>query len=205
MPKRVLILFAHPALEKSRVHRRLAAAVRDLPGVTFRDLYECYPDLHIDAEAEQALLGGHDAIIFQHPFYWYSSPAIVKEWQDIVLQYGFAYGEGGTALRGKTTITVLSTGGPEDSYRAESVNRFTVRQLLAPFEQTARLCGMDYLPPSVIHGTDGLTDDELAAHARDYVRLVTALRDDTLDLAAARRRERLNADLESLIRAGGPA
>ncbi|MEQ1852663.1 MAG: NAD(P)H-dependent oxidoreductase, partial [Chthoniobacteraceae bacterium] len=115
MSKRVLILFAHPALEKSRVHRRLAAAVRDLPGVTFRDLYECYPDLHIDAEAEQALLSGHDAIIFQHPFYWYSSPAIVKEWQDVVLQYGFAYGEGGTALRGQTMITVLSTGGPEDS------------------------------------------------------------------------------------------
>ncbi|MEQ1854675.1 MAG: hypothetical protein ABMA01_24165, partial [Chthoniobacteraceae bacterium] len=80
-----------------------------------------------------------------------------------------------------------------------------VRQLLAPFEQTARLCGMDYLPPSVIHGTDGLTEDELAAHARDYARLVAALRDDRFDLDAARQCERLNADLDSLVRAGGPA
>lgn len=200
MSKRVLILFAHPALQKSRVHRRLMAAVRDLPAVTFHDLYERYPDLHIAVEVEQRLLTGHDAIVFQHPFYWYSSPAILKEWQDLVLEYGFAYGDGGTALMGKPMVTMLSTGGPEESYRAENVNRFSVRQLLAPFEQTARLCGMDYLPPAIIHGTEGLSDAELAAHADDYRRLVVALRDDTLDFAAARRCERLNANLDALIR-----
>ena len=199
MSKRVLILFAHPALQKSRVHRRLMAAVRDLPSVTFHDLYERYPDLHIAVETEKRLLTEHDAIVFQHPFYWYSSPAIMKEWQDLVLEYGFAYGEGGTALKGKTMVTMLSTGGPEESYRAESVNRFTVRQLLAPFEQTARLCGMDYLPPSIVHGSEGLSDAQLAAHAEEYRRLVVALRDDRLDLDAARKCERLNANLGALI------
>jgi len=173
--------------------------------VTFHDLYERYPDLHIDVETEQRLLVEHGAVVFQHPFYWYSSPAIVKEWQDLVLQYGFAYGEGGTALQGKIMINVLTTGGPAESYSAESVNRFTVRQLLAPFEQTARLCGMDYLPPAVIHGTDRFSEAELAAHADDYQRLVTALRDGTLDLAAARQCERLNANLDSLINAGTAA
>ena len=40
MASRVLILFAHPALEKSRVNRRLIAAAQDLENVTINDLYE---------------------------------------------------------------------------------------------------------------------------------------------------------------------
>ncbi|MEO6741439.1 MAG: NAD(P)H-dependent oxidoreductase [Chthoniobacteraceae bacterium] len=201
----MLILFAHPALQKSRVHRVLTDAVASLPGVTFHDLYERYPDFFIDVKAEQELLRTHDAIIFQHPFYWYSAPALVKEWQDHVLQYGFAYGDGGTALRGKITLSVLTTGGPEESYRANIADRFTVRQLLAPFEQTARQCGMDYLPPCVFHGTDGLDEAGLSAVAKEYVQLISALRDSTLDRAAARDRERLNADLPRVITNGSAA
>ncbi len=205
MPSRVLILFAHPALQKSRAHRALAEAVSTLPGVTFHDLYERYPDFFIDADAEQGLLRAHDVVIFQHPFYWYSAPAIVKEWQDHVLQYGFAYGDGGTALRGKLTLSVLTTGGSEDSYRADTGDHFTVRQLLAPFEQTARQCGMDYLPPCVLHGTDTLGEAELSAVAAEYARLITALRDATLDLASARRGIRLNAGTERDLTEHGAA
>jgi hypothetical protein len=93
MASRVLILFAHPALEKSRVNRRLIAAVQDLENVTINDLYEQYPDFYIHVKREQELLLSHDVIVFQHPFYWYSCPALVKQWEDLVLQYGFAYGE----------------------------------------------------------------------------------------------------------------
>lgn len=39
-PRTLLILFAHPALQRSRVNRVLARAVQDLPGVTFHDLYQ---------------------------------------------------------------------------------------------------------------------------------------------------------------------
>lgn len=205
MPARVLILFAHPALQKSRVHRVLADAVSGMPGVRFHDLYERYPDFFVDVKAEQELLVAHDVLIFQHPFYWYSAPALVKEWQDLVLQYGFAYGDGGTALRGKLTLSVLTTGGPEESYRAERAEHFTVRQLLAPFEQMARQCGMDYLPPCVFHGTDGLGEAGLAAVAEEYARLVAALRDGALDVGEARRCERLNSELDRLIVAGGVA
>ena len=83
MPQRkVLILFAHPALEKSRVNRRLIEAVKTLDGVTFHDLYQLYPDLDIDVAREQALLTEHDVVVMQHPLYWYSTPAMLKEWQD---------------------------------------------------------------------------------------------------------------------------
>jgi glutathione-regulated potassium-efflux system ancillary protein KefG len=174
---RVLILFAHPAFEKSRVQRRLVEAVRDLPGVTFHDLYEAYPELDIDAKAEQRLLAEHGTIVFQHPLFWYSTPAILKEWQDIVLEHGWAYGSHGTALRGKRLLCAITAGGREAAYRRDGFNRFTMRELLAPIEQTAFLCGMEFLPPFVVHGTHAMNDDEIAARAAAWRRTVEGLRD----------------------------
>ena len=113
--RRLLILFAHPALHKSRVNQLLLSSVESLPGVTINDLYEAYPNFHVNVAREQALLLEHDVIVFQHPFYWYSSPAILKQWQDLVLEYGFAFGKNGTRLHGKLVLTAISTGGPSSA------------------------------------------------------------------------------------------
>ena len=196
---RILILFAHPALEKSRVNQVLAKEVRDLDGVTFHDLYEEYPEFDIDVGREQKLLEAHDLVVLHHPFFWYSTPAILKQWQDLVLEHGWAYGRTGSALRGKKVLSVITTGGREIAYQKDGHNRFTMRQLLAPIEQTAYLCGMDYLPPFVVHGTHGMTAPEMDAHARDYRRALEALRDGRLDFEAANEHARLNAALDSTI------
>jgi glutathione-regulated potassium-efflux system ancillary protein KefG len=174
---RVLILFAHPALEKSRVNKELAEAVRTLPGITFHDLCERYPDLHINVRVEQRLLTEHDIVVFQHPFYWYSCPAILKEWLDLVLEWGFAYGDNGTALRGKSLLSAITAGGPADAYNRSGFNYFTIRELLAPFEQTARLCGMEYLTPHVLHAVQRLTQEEITNAAAAYRQLIASLRD----------------------------
>jgi glutathione-regulated potassium-efflux system ancillary protein KefG len=105
-------------------------------------------------------------------------PAILKEWCDLVLEYGFAYGEGGTSLEGKSWLHALTTGGPADAYHAEGYNRFTIRQLLSPFDQTAHLCGMHFLPPFTVHGTLQLDPHtEIPAVAAEYRRRVETLRD----------------------------
>ncbi|MGB5295988.1 MAG: NAD(P)H-dependent oxidoreductase [Thermoanaerobaculia bacterium] len=174
---RILVLFAHPALEKSRANRSLIAAVRDLPGVTFHDLYETYPEFDIDVRREQSLLVEHDVIVLQHPFFWYSTPALLKEWQDLVLEHGWAYGSEGKMLEGKRALSVVTTGGREPAYEPDGHNRFTMRQFLAPIEQTFRLCGVEYLPPFVVHGTHGMTSEEIRSHADDYRRLLEALRE----------------------------
>lgn len=177
MPSDVLILFAHPAPQRSRVNRALRRAVIDLPGVTFHDLYAAYPDFMIDVADEQALLLANDVIILQHPFYWYSAPAILKEWQDLVLQHGFAYGIDGRALAGKTLMSAISTGGHEASYDETGMNRFAIAELLRPFEQTARLCGMNWLPPFIIHGTHAIEDDAISRSAEAYRQLIGELRE----------------------------
>ena len=157
------------------------------------DLYESYPDFHINIAREQALLLEHDVIIFQHPFYWYSSPAILKQWQDLVLEYGFAYGREGTQLNGKLFLTAISTGGPSSAYQRSGYNYFTVRELLAPFEQTARLCNMTYLPPFVVPGVLWMDDEnELANYGSIYRRALEALRDNTLDVPEIMKLDTLN-------------
>jgi glutathione-regulated potassium-efflux system ancillary protein KefG len=197
-PDRILLLFAHPALQKSRAHRLLLEAVRDLEHLTLNDLYEEYPDFNIDVRREQDLLRQHDLIVFQHPLYWYSSPAILKEWQDLVLEYGFAYGEGGSALHGKKMLSAISSGGGQEAYQRGGYNHFTLREFLAPFEQTAKLCGMRYLPPFVAHGMHQRPEDAvMQAYAQTYRDLLVALRDHSLDLEQLGERPYLN-DLAEL-------
>ena len=98
---RILVLFAHPVQHKSRVNKELVSAIQGIEGITFHNLYEDYPDFHIDVKREQELLLSHDIFVWQHPFYWYSAPAMLKEWIDLVLEHGFAYGRTGKALEGK--------------------------------------------------------------------------------------------------------
>lgn len=174
--QKILILFAHPALEKSRIHRRLAMKARQVDGISFRDLYELYPDLDINPAAEQKVLSEHDLVILQHPFYWYSAPAIIKQWLDLVLEHGWAYGSGGTALKGKKFMNAISCGGSREAYQHEGKNRFTVRELLAPFDQSAYLCGMEYLPPFVVHGTHRLSDTDIQLHSVQYEEMLIALK-----------------------------
>ncbi len=177
------MLFAHPAFEKSRVNRRLIAQAEGLEGVRVHDLYEEYPDFDVDVEREQALLLGHDVVVVHHPFHWYGAPALVKQWLDLVLEHGWAYGAEGRALVGKWWVHALSAGGGADAYRPGGFNRHEVRGLLAPFEQTARLCGMRFLPPFVVHGTHRLGAAEVDAHAKRYRAFLERLRDAAFDLA----------------------
>ena len=192
---RILLLVAHPALERSRVHRALLARVPRAEGLTVHDLYEAYPSFDIDVPREQALLTAHDLLVVQHPFFWYSTPALVKQWEDLVLEHGWAYGREGTALRGKYWLHVISTGGREAAYRHEGYNRFTMGELLAPLEQTAVLCGMTWLPPFVIHGTHRMNEAAIAAAAVTYESVLRRLHGDALDLASVAEAATLNEAL----------
>lgn len=167
MANKVLVQFIHPVVEKSRINVQLARTAQELPGVTFRDLYELYPDLHIDVKEEQRQLLAHDVIVFQHPFYWYSAPALMKEWCDLVLEFGWAYGDGGEKLDGKYWAHAITTGGPAQAYAPEGYNRFTIKQFLAPFDQTAYLCGMRFLDPHLEHGVLRIQDPQALSQMRD--------------------------------------
>ncbi|HEX7441762.1 MAG TPA: NAD(P)H-dependent oxidoreductase [Caldimonas sp.] len=171
----VLVLVAHPQLEQSRANRGLMQAASALqanggapPRVAVRDLYALYPDYLIDVAAEQAALAGARLVVWQHPIHWYGMPPLMKLWVDEVLAFGWAYGPEGNALRGKDLWLVASTGGPEESYRPDSYNRYFFDAFLPPYEQTAALCGMRFLPPLMLHGAHKASAADIRAHAATY-------------------------------------
>ena len=178
---KILVLHAHPRLSASVVQRAMLRAIDGLDDVTLVDLYAEYPDLAFDVAKEQRRLLDHDVIVLQHPFYWYSSPAIIKEWQDLVLENGWAYGPGGTKLAGRFLMSAISTGGPEQAYHPQGRNRFEITELLAPFNQTAWLCSMGWLAPFVIFSGRRMEAAELSTATEAYRDLIVGLRDGTID------------------------
>tara|TARA_R110002049_G_scaffold193516_3_gene362400 strand:- start:7527 stop:8123 length:597 start_codon:yes stop_codon:yes gene_type:complete len=176
--KKILVLFTHPKYEKSIANSLLIDQIKDKKGITVHDLYEEYPDFHIDVEREKNLLNQHDIIIWQHPFYWYSCPPLMKQWIDLVLEFGWAYGPNGNALKGKSCLNVITTGGTREVYCSQGSNSFTITEFLRPFEQTAKLCGMDYLPPFAVMGTHILKRDEIIDYAEQYGKLIDLLQED---------------------------
>jgi glutathione-regulated potassium-efflux system ancillary protein KefG len=179
MPKKILYLFAHPLLEKSRVNKVLMRNVRHFQNITFRDLYEEYPEFTIDIAREKELLLDHDIIAWHHPLYWYSCPPLLKQWIDVVLEAGWAYGPGGIALKGKSLIQIITAGGPLTAYKNDGYNRFTIREFLIPFEQTAVLCHLEYIPPFVIHGTHRLAGEDIHQNSKLFNRALELLSTDT--------------------------
>jgi glutathione-regulated potassium-efflux system ancillary protein KefG len=201
MKNKILILFAHPAMHKSRINALLIKPLKNLEEVTFHDLYETYPDFYIDVKREQSLLVEHNIYVFMHPFYWYSTPAILKQWQDLVLEHGFAYGHAGTALHDKLLLSAITTSGRLDAYQPTGFHHYHIKQLLTPIEQTASLCGIKYLPPFVVHGALDLSEDEIRHHSEELQKALEALRDGTLNIAEAEKHPYLNSNLASIINA----
>ena len=164
----IALIYAHPHPARSRANRVLLDAARSVPTVTVRSLYDTYPDFEVDVAAERKLLVDSRLIVWQHPIMWYSAPALLKLWFDTVLAHGWAYGEGGTALAGKSCLWVTTTGAPPAGYTAEGVHQHPFESFVPVIEMTARYCGMRWLPPIVVHGAHRIDDAALRDHAQSY-------------------------------------
>lgn len=163
----ILFQFVHPYPERSRANRAILEAVADIPGIVVNDLYASYPQFYVDIKREQSLLVAADLVVFQHPVYWYSAPALLKEWLDVVLEPGFAYGSRGLALQGKTWLHSITSGMGPDAYTQDGFNAATMTDFLKPFEATARFCGMHWQKPMLFHDARASSEDALRRHCTE--------------------------------------
>ncbi|MEM7776215.1 MAG: NAD(P)H-dependent oxidoreductase [Pseudomonadota bacterium] len=192
---KLLLYYAHPGHRSSRVNRPMAKAAQQIDGITFVDLYRAYPRHDVNVEIEQERLLDHDVIIFQFPLFWYSTPSLIKEWIDLVLEHGFAYGAGGDRLVGKILMLALTAAGPSEAYTSEGYQRYPLRTFLTPLEQTAHLCRMRFVAPYVLHSSLKAPEaNEVAPHVAGYHRLLTAIRDNAYDFDAAESMEAVTRD-----------
>jgi glutathione-regulated potassium-efflux system ancillary protein KefF len=163
----IYVVAAHAHWRESRVNRRLRDAASQIQRVQICDLYSSYPDYDIAVRTEQQRLDAAQLLVLLHPVQWYSMPALLKLWVDEVLTFGWAYG-GGTALQGKDVWLVATTGGAESAYQPTGYNRYFFDAFLPPYEQTAALCGMRFLPPMVLHGAHSAPQADIDLHVATF-------------------------------------
>lgn len=171
-----LVIHAHPHPRRSLVTQRLRRVFDNAPDTTVRSLYELYPDFDIDATAEREALAGAQLVVWLTPIHWYSVPSLMKHWFDQVLVHGWAYGDGGNALRGKTVWWVASAGASASAYAPGGEHGRPFADFIAPIEQTARYCGMHWLPPYVVHAGHMVSDAEREASCAPLVQHLQAHR-----------------------------
>ncbi|MFO0745620.1 MAG: glutathione-regulated potassium-efflux system oxidoreductase KefF [Myxococcota bacterium] len=171
----IALIYAHPYPDRSRANHVLLDAVRALPGLVVRPLYDLYPDFGIDVPAEQAVLSEAHTIVWQHPIFWYSVPALLKLWFEQVLALGWAYGDGGTALHGKRCLWVTTTGGDDRAYAEGGIHAQPFETYMPPIRQTARFCGMEWLEPMTLHAAHKVDERDLEVMAIRYRERLVAL------------------------------
>lgn len=149
---RILVICGHPNLEASVANKAVLNTLQEHYGnrIKIRPLDQLRTDGTFNIAAEQQALREADTVIFQFPVYWYATPAILKQWMDEVLLYGFAYGHTGDALRGKRLLVSVTAGGQEQPYK--EVLPHDLPTFFAPFEDTAAFTGMKWLDPVYSYG-----------------------------------------------------
>ena len=164
----IALIYAHPHPDRSRANRALLDAARAVPTVAVRSLYDLYPDFSFDVAAERRVLADARLVVWQHPIMWYAAPALLKLWFDSVLTHGWAYGEGGTALAGKSCLWVTTIGAEPDGYTPAGIHQHPFDAFVPVMEMTARYCGMRWLDPIVVHGAHRISNAQLHEHAVRY-------------------------------------
>ena len=198
--KRILVLYAHPRPDLSQVNKSLFTSLQGRHNLTTVDLYSEYSNFDINVEKEKERLLDHDVLVFQHPIYWYSCPALLKDWMDLVLEYNFAYGPQGRALKGKIFVSVVSSGGSRQSYNIRGKKAHTIKDFLLPFEASFQLCHMKTLPPLVFYSAGKLkASDEFKRHQTMYQNLLEDLKADTINVVRASGFENLNDYYKSRV------
>jgi len=176
--KKTLIIVAHPSIEKSVINKRWIDELKLYPEqFTIHELYKAYLDEEINVEQEQALVEAHDNLVLQFPFYWFSSPPLLKKWLDEVFTYGWAYGSKGKKLTGKQIALAISIGAKEEEYPEP----FTLANLIRPFEATINYVNANYQGTFALYGAHSepdqvsITQQEIEQNSKDYIKFLSAL------------------------------
>lgn len=175
---KTLVVVTHPDIENSIINKRWIEELSKYPDrFVVHQLHKVYPDEKIDVDAEQKLIEQYDKVVFQFPVYWFSSPAFLKKWLDEVLIYGWAYGsKSDYKVAGKKVALAMSVGLDEYEYAPSEKYRYTLKQLLRPFELTFEYIKADYQPFFAYYGIEPNTpDDWIAKSIPLYIDFLNAL------------------------------
>ncbi len=165
-----LILLFHPDYRSSRANRALAETAGSRPGTSVIDMQALYPDGQVDAEAEAARLLSAERIVLQFPVQWYSTPPLLKAWQDAVLTRMFYihYEAEGAKLAGRPLLIAATAGNIPEAYTPSGANLFSLGDLLKPLQASAHRCALAWHEPFLIYDARRADTEALEAAAEHY-------------------------------------
>lgn len=179
---KTLVIITHPDMETSRVNKRWIKELEKYPEkYTVHELHQVYKEGKINVEREQELIESHSNLVLQFPVYWFNCPPLLKKWLDDVLTYGWAFGStGGNHLMNRKVALAVSAGAKQSDYSEDGKYRYTLKQLLSPFETTFAYCDADYRSFYSFYGKEESSEaieeeNELTKSAEEYVEFIDAL------------------------------
>ena len=159
--KKTLVLFAHPYFEHSTTNVRLLECYEAMDHVTVRDLYEDYPDFHIQPFRERKRIVEYERIIFHFPIIWFGLPPLLKLWIDEVFDMRWISENGINILSGKDAVIITSVGGRESNYSAEGKYKTEVEELLSGLKVSLHVNNIELKKIHIIYNADNLNETEL--------------------------------------------
>ncbi|MCH5462421.1 NAD(P)H-dependent oxidoreductase [Lactobacillus sp. LC28-10] len=165
---KTLVVVGHPQIEDSSTQQFLKEAA-NLPDVIWHPV----TSFAVNVAAEQALIKQADRLVLQFPLYWYSAPAILKNWLDQVLTRHFVYPAAMGGLVGKELGIAVSLGSPAKNFAAGAGEDFSISQIMIPFQALANKTQMTFLPTFIIDQFGYQSDDTKANLLIDYQRYLT--------------------------------
>lgn len=149
----LLVISGHPNSQASFAGKNILIEFAKLvPSAEIVQLDALYPNFNIDGAKEQERLLGAQSIVFQFPFWWYSSPSLMHRYVEQVFTHGFAYGSKGIHLRGKKLILSFTTGSAQENYSATGSQEYDISIFIPPFLAMTHLCGLYYQGAVISYG-----------------------------------------------------
>lgn len=165
-----LVLLFHPSLAKSKTNAALVRQATVIAGLEVIDMYALYGDGKIDADLEVKRLLNAERVVLQFPIQWYSSPALLQTWKDIVLTRMFyiAYENEGKRFEGTPLLIAATAGNTHSAYSPSGINRFSLDENLTPFMAMAGRCGLPWADPFFVYEAGKLDEASLEKESTRY-------------------------------------
>lgn len=158
--KKTLVIFAHPYFEYSTSSVELIKVYNDVENLTFKDLYEEFPDFHIATFRERKRIREYERLVFHFPLIWFSIPPLLKLWIDEVFDMTWTM-KTDHPLQNKDAVIIVTIGGKEENYTEGGMYETTIEELLKSLTLSLKVNQIDVKELITIHNADDSTKEVL--------------------------------------------
>ncbi|TPR14752.1 NAD(P)H-dependent oxidoreductase [Apilactobacillus timberlakei] len=170
---KTLVIVSHPEYDNSMTESFLQQCQNDIDEVDWLVLDHLTNNYEFDIDKEQNRLIKYDRILLQFPMYWYSSPALLKKYEDDIFTRSFTYANEDGKLKGKELGIITTLGEPLKNYTVGGSEGFSINEILKPYQALAFKSGMKFIKPFAVDQFAYMTDDEKGKLLVDYRNYLT--------------------------------